>query len=87
MGTAIKRKRERSRVLPVSAARAPFRRRDLAESRLEHAEAQAAGARREVAEVVLDSTIPAEAVRAEVLRRVPLERLSELVRQGLGRAH
>ena len=58
---------------------------DLAEARLEHADAQAEGARlfREAAEVVLDSTIPADAVRAEVFRRVPLERLSELVRQGL----
>ena len=58
---------------------------DLAEARLEQAEVQAEGTRlfREVVEIVLDSTIPAEAVRAEVFRRIPVERLGELVAQGL----
>ncbi|MFN2505345.1 MAG: Tn3 family transposase, partial [Acidimicrobiales bacterium] len=58
---------------------------DLAEVRLDQADAQAEGARlfREVVEIVLDSAIPAEAVRAEVFRRIPVERLDELVRQGL----
>lgn len=58
---------------------------DLAEARLEQAEAQAEGARlfREVAEIVLDAAIPAEAVRSEVFRRIPAERLNDLVQQGL----
>jgi TnpA family transposase len=55
----------------------------LIESRLDQAQAQTEGVRmlRTIAEVLLDPAIPPEAVRNEIFRRVPRERVSAAVEQ------